>query len=78
VVIVDLWILTANEINIMKKKLGPISVVLYCSVFAKIQGGQGANYSHPLLMVRIRRTGSATMVLVLLLTCGTLDPFPVQ
>ncbi len=30
VVIVDLWILTANEINIMKKKLGPISVVLNC------------------------------------------------
>ncbi len=30
VVIVDLWILTANEINIMKKKLGPISVVLDC------------------------------------------------
>ena len=30
VVIVDLWILATNEINIMKKKLGPISVVLYC------------------------------------------------
>jgi hypothetical protein len=30
VVIVDLWIFTANEINIMKKKLGPISVVLDC------------------------------------------------
>ncbi len=30
VVIVDLWISTANEINIMKKKHGPISVVLYC------------------------------------------------
>jgi hypothetical protein len=30
VVIVDLWIFTANEIYIMKKKLGPISVVLDC------------------------------------------------
>ncbi len=30
VVIVDLWIFTANEINIMKKKHGPISVVLCC------------------------------------------------
>jgi hypothetical protein len=30
VVIVDLWIFAANEINIMKKKLCPISVVLYC------------------------------------------------
>jgi hypothetical protein len=30
VVIVDLRIFTANEINIMKKKLGPISVVLDC------------------------------------------------
>jgi hypothetical protein len=30
VVIVDLWIFTPNEINIMKKKHGPISVVLYC------------------------------------------------
>ncbi len=30
VVIVDLWIFTANEIYIMKEKLGPISVVLYC------------------------------------------------
>ncbi len=30
VVIVDLWIFTANEIYIMKKKLGPISVVLHC------------------------------------------------
>ncbi len=30
VVIVDLWILPRMKINIMKKKLGPISVVLYC------------------------------------------------
>jgi hypothetical protein len=30
VVIVDLWIFTAKEIYIMKKKLGPISVVLDC------------------------------------------------
>ena len=30
VVIVDLWIFTACEIYIMKKKLGPISVVLDC------------------------------------------------
>ena len=29
-VIVDLWICAANEIYIMKKKLGPISVVLDC------------------------------------------------
>jgi hypothetical protein len=43
-------------INIMKKKLGPISVVLYCFVFPAfaryIQEGRGANYSHPLLKVR--------------------------
>ena len=30
VVIVDLWIFTVNEINIMKKKHDPISVVLDC------------------------------------------------
>jgi hypothetical protein len=30
VVIVDLWIFAANEIYIVKKKLGPISVVLDC------------------------------------------------
>ncbi len=30
VVIVDLWILLRMKIYIMKKKLGPISVVLYC------------------------------------------------
>ncbi len=30
VVIVDLWIFTANEINIIKKKHGPIYVVLDC------------------------------------------------
>jgi hypothetical protein len=30
VVIVDLWISLRMKINIMKKKLGPISVVLYC------------------------------------------------
>ncbi len=30
VVIVDLWIFTVNEINIMRKKHGPISVVLNC------------------------------------------------
>jgi hypothetical protein len=30
VVTVDLWIFTADEINIMKKKHGPISVLLDC------------------------------------------------
>ncbi len=43
-------------INIMKKKLGSISVVLYCFVFpvsAKLHPrGAGANYSYPLLKVR--------------------------
>ncbi len=47
----DLWILTANEINIMKKKLGPISVVLYCFRVPCVRQfsskrGRGAKYSH--------------------------------
>jgi hypothetical protein len=65
VVIVDLWIFTANEINIMKKKLGPISVVLDgfrvpCVRQISSKRGRGANNSHPLLKVRDRRTPSGT------------------
>jgi hypothetical protein len=46
VVIADLWIFAANEINIMKKKLGPISVVLdyfrvpYVRQFPSKRGGE--------------------------------------
>jgi hypothetical protein len=64
VVIVDLSILTANKINIMKKKLGPIAVVLYCFHVPCVRQfsprGAGSQYSHPLLKVRKRRTGRAT------------------
>jgi hypothetical protein len=55
VVIVDLWIFTTNEINIMKKKLGPISVVLDCfcvSCVCQISSKRGGE---PIIDTRCRR-----------------------
>ncbi len=38
-----------------------------------IQEGRGANYSHPLLKVRYRRTGRATILIKKSLSCDVLD-----
>jgi hypothetical protein len=52
VVIVDLWIFTANEIYIMKKKLGPISVVLDCFLVPCVRQFPSKRGGEPIIATR--------------------------
>jgi hypothetical protein len=52
VVIVDLWIFAANEIYIMKKKLGPISVVLDCFLVPCVRQFPSKRGGEPIIATR--------------------------